>query len=96
VWKTANTATAGGADGAVAVLLDSGTRLLLSYKAQEVGRLVAWKGPDDPSSGDFSLVRKKNSLLKMLLPIIACVLLVGFGTLVWTCKSRGTKKRTLV
>jgi len=96
VWKTANTATAGGADGAVAVLLDSGTRLLLSYKAQEVGRLVAWKGPDDPSSGDFSLVRKKNSLLKMLLPIIACVLLVGFGTLVWTCKSRGKRRKKKV
>ncbi|XP_025824744.1 G-type lectin S-receptor-like serine/threonine-protein kinase B120 isoform X3 [Panicum hallii] len=80
VWKTANTTTAGGADGAVAVLDDSGhfmlrllngtvvwqsidhltdtilpsTRVLLSYKAQVVGRLVAWKGPDDPSSGDFS------------------------------------------
>lgn len=29
-------------------------KFLMSYKAQVVGRLVAWKGPDDPSSGDFS------------------------------------------
>uniref|UniRef100_A0ACD5UEN4 Uncharacterized protein n=1 Tax=Avena sativa TaxID=4498 RepID=A0ACD5UEN4_AVESA len=29
-------------------------RFLVSYKAQVVGRLVAWKGPDDPSSGNFS------------------------------------------
>ena len=87
VWKTANTATAGGADGAVAVLLDSGnfllqllrgidhptdtvlpgTRLLLSYKAQEVGRLVAWKGPDDPSSGDFSLGIDHSSNLQIFI-----------------------------
>jgi hypothetical protein len=29
-------------------------KVLLSYKGQVVSRLVAWKGPDDPSSGDFS------------------------------------------
>ncbi|KAI5010010.1 hypothetical protein ZWY2020_012147 [Hordeum vulgare] len=29
-------------------------RFLVSYKAQVVARLVAWKGLDDPSSGDFS------------------------------------------
>ncbi|CAM0901828.1 unnamed protein product [Alopecurus aequalis] len=29
-------------------------RCLVSYKAQVGMRLVAWKGPDDPSSGDFS------------------------------------------
>ncbi|XP_047063286.1 G-type lectin S-receptor-like serine/threonine-protein kinase B120 [Lolium rigidum] len=29
-------------------------KFLLSYKAKIVGRLVAWKGLDDPSSGDFS------------------------------------------
>ncbi|KAK1685648.1 hypothetical protein QYE76_046496 [Lolium multiflorum] len=29
-------------------------KFLMSYKAQVVQRLVAWKGPDDPSSGDFS------------------------------------------
>jgi len=32
----------------------------------------------------------------MLLPIIACVLLVGFGTLVWTCKSRGKRRKKKV
>uniref|UniRef100_A0A8R7TNT2 non-specific serine/threonine protein kinase n=1 Tax=Triticum urartu TaxID=4572 RepID=A0A8R7TNT2_TRIUA len=31
-----------------------GMRFLLSYKGSVVGRLVAWKGPDDPSVGDFS------------------------------------------
>jgi hypothetical protein len=90
VWKTANTTTAGGADGAVAVLDASGnfvlrllngtvvrqsidhltdtilpsTRVLLSYKAQVVGLLVAWKGPDDPSSGDFSLSMDPSSNLQ--------------------------------
>ncbi|XP_047063017.1 G-type lectin S-receptor-like serine/threonine-protein kinase B120 isoform X7 [Lolium rigidum] len=29
-------------------------RFLVSYKAKVAMRLVAWKGPDDPSSGDFS------------------------------------------
>ncbi|VAH53679.1 unnamed protein product [Triticum turgidum subsp. durum] len=29
-------------------------RFLVSYKGQVIARLVAWKGPDDPSSGDFS------------------------------------------
>lgn len=29
-------------------------KFLVSYKAHVVERLVAWKGPDDPSSGDFS------------------------------------------
>ncbi|XP_024311521.1 G-type lectin S-receptor-like serine/threonine-protein kinase B120 isoform X3 [Brachypodium distachyon] len=29
-------------------------RILVSYKGQVVERLVAWKGPDDPSTGDFS------------------------------------------
>nr|XP_040256645.2 S-locus-specific glycoprotein S13-like [Aegilops tauschii subsp. strangulata] len=29
-------------------------RFLVSYKAQIVARLVAWEGPDDPSSGNFS------------------------------------------
>ncbi|XP_039821677.1 G-type lectin S-receptor-like serine/threonine-protein kinase B120 [Panicum virgatum] len=93
VWMTANTTTAGGADGAVAVLLDSGnfvlrllngtvvwqsidhltdtilpnTRVLLSYKAQVVGRLVAWKGPDDPSTGDFSLSMDPSSNIQLFI-----------------------------
>lgn len=29
-------------------------RLLLNYKAQVPTRIIAWKGPDDPSTGDFS------------------------------------------
>uniref|UniRef100_A0ACD5V127 Uncharacterized protein n=1 Tax=Avena sativa TaxID=4498 RepID=A0ACD5V127_AVESA len=29
-------------------------KFLMSYKSQVVGRLVSWKGHDDPSSGDFS------------------------------------------
>ncbi|KAG2575009.1 hypothetical protein PVAP13_7KG399700 [Panicum virgatum] len=93
VWMTANTTTAGGADGAIAVLLDSGnfvlrllngtvvwqsidhptdtvlpnTRVLVSYKSQVVGHLVAWKGPDDPSSGDFSLSIDPSSNLQFFI-----------------------------
>ncbi|KAM0869181.1 hypothetical protein ACQ4PT_040837 [Festuca glaucescens] len=39
-------------------------RFLVSYKAQVVGRLVAWKGPDDPSSGDFSASSDPSSSLQ--------------------------------
>ncbi|KAG2563291.1 hypothetical protein PVAP13_8KG314224 [Panicum virgatum] len=93
VWMTASTTIAGGAEGALAVLLDSGnfvlrllngtvvwqsidhltdtilpnTRVLLSYKAQVVGRLVAWKGPDDPSSGDFSFSIDPSSNLQIFI-----------------------------
>ncbi|KAM0927733.1 hypothetical protein ACQ4PT_002672 [Festuca glaucescens] len=37
-------------------------RFVVSYKAQVVGRLVAWKGPDDPSSGDFSASSDPSTL----------------------------------
>jgi len=93
VWMTANTTTAGGDDGAVAVLLDSGnfvlrllngtvvwqsidhptdtilpnTTFLLSYKAQVVESLVAWKGPDDPSTGDFSSSIDPSSYLQIFI-----------------------------
>ncbi|KAG2571427.1 hypothetical protein PVAP13_7KG402000 [Panicum virgatum] len=43
------------------------TRVLLSYKAQVVGRLVAWKGPDDPSNGDFSLSMDPSSNLQLFI-----------------------------
>uniref|UniRef100_A0ACD5UWA6 Uncharacterized protein n=1 Tax=Avena sativa TaxID=4498 RepID=A0ACD5UWA6_AVESA len=36
-------------------------RFLASYKAQVVGRLVAWKGLEDPSSGDFSFSSDPSS-----------------------------------
>jgi hypothetical protein len=36
-------------------------RFLVSYKAKVAMRLVAWKGPDDPSSGDFSCSGDPNS-----------------------------------
>jgi hypothetical protein len=37
-------------------------RFLVSYKDQVVGRLVAWKSPDDPSSGDLSASSDPSSL----------------------------------
>ncbi|XP_022684492.1 S-locus-specific glycoprotein S6-like [Setaria italica] len=43
------------------------TRILLSYKAQVFGRLVAWKGPDDPSSGDFSVGMDPSSNLQIFI-----------------------------
>ncbi|KAG2571429.1 hypothetical protein PVAP13_7KG107300 [Panicum virgatum] len=65
VWKTVNTTTAGGDDGSVAVLLDSGNFVLQLVNGTVVaGRLVAWKGPDDPSSGDFSLTIDPSSDLQ--------------------------------
>ncbi|VAH52483.1 unnamed protein product [Triticum turgidum subsp. durum] len=36
-------------------------RFLASYKAQVVGRFIAWKGPHDPSSGNFSLSSDPSS-----------------------------------
>ncbi|VAH52481.1 unnamed protein product [Triticum turgidum subsp. durum] len=33
----------------------AGMKFLVSHKAQVITQLVAWKGPDDPSSGDFSV-----------------------------------------
>ncbi|XP_048559337.1 receptor-like serine/threonine-protein kinase SD1-8 isoform X5 [Triticum urartu] len=33
----------------------AGMRFLVSHKAQVITRLVAWKGSDDPSSGDLSI-----------------------------------------
>ncbi|CAN6277053.1 unnamed protein product [Urochloa humidicola] len=41
------------------------TRILLSYKGQAAGRIVAWKGPDDPSSGDFSFGIDPSSNLQI-------------------------------
>ncbi|XP_062226864.1 G-type lectin S-receptor-like serine/threonine-protein kinase At4g27290 [Phragmites australis] len=42
-------------------------RFVLSYKGQVVERLVAWKGLDDPSTGDFSYSLDPSSELQMLL-----------------------------
>ncbi|KAL5216937.1 hypothetical protein ABZP36_008338, partial [Zizania latifolia] len=42
-------------------------KFLLSYKAQVTERLVAWKGPDDPSTGNFSLCGDPNSNLQSFL-----------------------------
>ncbi|WVZ87304.1 hypothetical protein U9M48_033961 [Paspalum notatum var. saurae] len=39
--------------------------VLLSYKTQGAGRIFAWKGPDDPSSGDFSSGLDQNSNLQV-------------------------------
>ncbi|KAM0920379.1 hypothetical protein ACQ4PT_007565 [Festuca glaucescens] len=36
-------------------------RFLVSYKTKVVQRVVAWKGSDDPSSGDFSLSSNPSS-----------------------------------
>ncbi|XBH65997.1 hypothetical protein VPH35_119472 [Triticum aestivum] len=36
-------------------------KFLMSSKTRAVGRLVAWKGPDDPSSGDFSFSSDPSS-----------------------------------
>ncbi|CAN6362517.1 unnamed protein product [Urochloa humidicola] len=115
IWMAVNTATAGGAHGAVAVLQDSGNfvlglpngtviwqsidhptdtilpniRILLSYNGQAVGRIVAWKGPDDPSSGDFSLGIDPSSNLQIFIwngslpykrPIVVSEVLVSGGT----------------
>jgi hypothetical protein len=43
-------------------------RFILSYKAQSAAtRLFAWKGPDDPSSGDFSLGMDPTSNLQIFI-----------------------------
>jgi len=41
-------------------------------------------------------VQKNGELLKILLPIIACLLLLAFAALVWKCKRRGTNKIAIV
>uniref|UniRef100_A0A8R7VBC1 non-specific serine/threonine protein kinase n=1 Tax=Triticum urartu TaxID=4572 RepID=A0A8R7VBC1_TRIUA len=44
-----------------------GMRFVLSYKDRVVGRLVAWKGPDDPSDGDFSFGLDPSSKLQVVI-----------------------------
>ncbi|XP_044961316.1 G-type lectin S-receptor-like serine/threonine-protein kinase B120 isoform X3 [Hordeum vulgare subsp. vulgare] len=44
-----------------------GMRFVLSYKNRVVGRLVAWKGPDDPSNGDFSFGLDPSSNLQLVI-----------------------------
>ncbi|PNT61920.1 hypothetical protein BRADI_5g23020v3 [Brachypodium distachyon] len=43
-----------------------GMRFLLSNKAHAVGRLVAWKGPNDPSPGEFSFSVDPSSNLEII------------------------------
>ncbi|CAN6250285.1 unnamed protein product [Urochloa humidicola] len=43
-----------------------------------------------------SPVQKKRKLLKILLPIIACLLLLAFAALVWKCKSGGKQQNKKV
>ncbi|CAN6236356.1 unnamed protein product [Urochloa humidicola] len=43
-----------------------------------------------------SPVQKKSKLLKILLPIIACQLLLAFAVLVWQCKRRGKQRKKKV
>ncbi|KAL5216046.1 hypothetical protein ABZP36_007447 [Zizania latifolia] len=42
-------------------------KFLVSYKAQVVGRIVAWKGPDDPSTGEFSVSGDPNSNFQVII-----------------------------
>ncbi|KAL5215492.1 hypothetical protein ABZP36_006893 [Zizania latifolia] len=42
-------------------------KFLVTYKAQVAERLVAWKGPDDPSTGEFSLSGDPNSNFQIII-----------------------------
>lgn len=42
-------------------------RVILSYKSQPATRLFAWKGPDDPSTGDISCSMDPTSNLQMFI-----------------------------
>jgi hypothetical protein len=42
-------------------------KFLFSYRAQVAMRLVAWKGPDDPSTGDISSSIDPNSNLQLFI-----------------------------
>uniref|UniRef100_A0A0E0KVN6 non-specific serine/threonine protein kinase n=1 Tax=Oryza punctata TaxID=4537 RepID=A0A0E0KVN6_ORYPU len=58
-----------------------GMKFLVSYKAQVAMRFIAWKGPDDPSTGNFSISGDPNSNLQVFLwngtrPYIR---FIGFG-----------------
>jgi hypothetical protein len=44
-----------------------GTRIFLTEKARVVGRLVAWKSPINPSSGDFSLSLDLSSSYQLVI-----------------------------
>jgi hypothetical protein len=116
-----NTTTAGGADGAVAILLDTGnfvlrlpngtdiwqsidhptdtllpnTKIPLIYKAHVAGRFFAWKGPDDPSTGDFSLGMDPSSNLQLFiwkgsLPYTRLSIVNGFAVTGGTYQSNGS------
>uniref|UniRef100_A0A804M9V6 Receptor-like serine/threonine-protein kinase n=1 Tax=Zea mays TaxID=4577 RepID=A0A804M9V6_MAIZE len=72
----------------------------------DTSRCLVWSGDlIDMEKNSFSevlyirlggSVRRKSSLLKILLPIILCVLLLMLGALVWTCKSRGKRQKKRV
>jgi len=38
-------------------------------------------------------VKNKSNLAKILLPAIACPLLLAFAAFLWTCKYRGTNNK---
>ncbi|KAL5216917.1 hypothetical protein ABZP36_008318 [Zizania latifolia] len=42
-------------------------KFLVTYKAQVAERIVAWKGPDDPSTGEFSISGDPNSNFQIII-----------------------------
>ncbi|TVT98129.1 hypothetical protein EJB05_56581, partial [Eragrostis curvula] len=75
---------------------DQSRCLLWFGELVDMGKYVQMDGEDLYLRLAGSPVQKKINLLKILIPIIACFLLIAFTVLIWICKIRGKRQKKQV